>query len=247
MRTLNKYLITILLSCTLLPVMAQKGWYVGFQGGPTLVESTFSSLGEAHSRPGFIFGIGGGYRFCHLLSIEATAKWGEAALYAQDCCHKQNYWLGADGIRYYSPVLDAKGWHYTDLKSSLFQQHYGIQLNVNLLGFFHDTRHSHWRLELAPVVAAVGTRARLKSISQQAAVKDGNSHWHLGVGGHLQASYQLTELLQLGIYTGFTHLTGSPIDAIPSLEHNTNYVWEGGIKLSFTLKRCAKTTDKIRK
>ena len=80
------------------------------------------------------------------------------------------------------------GADYADLKSSVFLQQYGAQLNVNLLGFFRQTRQSRLRLELSPVLAAVGTKADVKTIADGSSLIKDNTRWHLGAGGKLQAS-----------------------------------------------------------
>ena len=109
-------------------------WYIGLQGGVPFGISTFSSFGADKTRAGFDAGLYGGYRFNPVLSLEAQAAWGRVNQSAQDCC--AGYWLGADGHRYEAAVAGMDGWRYADLKSGTFTQRYGLQLNVNLLGFF---------------------------------------------------------------------------------------------------------------
>ncbi len=230
MKILNRYLFAALLSFALLPAKAQH-WSVGVQGGMPFGVSTFSSFGADNTRMGYSAGLYGGYRFNPVLSLEATAKWGEVNLSAKDCCVERHLWLGADGVRYNAPVLDMNGWGYENLKSSVFMQHYGLQLNVNVLGFFNATRHSRWTLEVSPLLAAVGTIATVNAISDGAEAIKGNALWHLGAGGSLQAAYQVTKHLDVGVYSGLTYLTGNAFDGMPEYRHETNYVWESGIKI----------------
>ncbi len=245
MRVFRKYLLTALLSLAALTAFAQptateKGWFVGVQGGMPFGVSTFSSFGADKTRIGYSAGLYGGYRFNPVLSLEATAKWGEINLSAKDCCIDRHLWLGSDGVRYNAPVLDMNGWGYDNLKSNVFMQHYGLQLNVNILGFFNATKHSRWTLEVSPLLAAVGTKATLKTIGGNAEISKGDTQWHLGAGGNLQAGYQATKHLNIGVYSGITYLTGDPMDGMPEYRHDANYVWESGIKIGIKFGKKSK-------
>lgn len=188
-------------------------WHVGINGGVPLGWSTFKARG------GYGAGVFGGYRFSPVLSLEAQAAWGKVKQEVRDCC--AGYWLGADGNRYEAAVAGMDGLDYKGLRSEVFLQRYGLQLNVNLLGFFHATKDSRWTVELSPSVSAVGT----------------DSRWHLGVGGNLQAGYRITRYLDAGIYSGLTHLTGDPMDGIPRYLHKENFIWESGIRIGWTFGR----------
>lgn len=253
MKKTKKYILTAaVLSLVLIPAVAQEqagskptatdnGWFVGAQGGVPFGVSTFSSFGADKTRAGYSFGLYGGYRFNPVLSLEVTAKWGEVNLSAQDCCIDHNLWLGADGVRYNAPVLDRNGWGYDNLKSNVFMQHYGLQLNVNILGFFDKTKHGRWTLEISPLLAAVGTKATVSAITDAAEAIKGNNKWHLGAGGNLQAGFQATKHLNIGVYSGITYLTGKRIDGMPESRHKANYIWESGIKIGFTFGKGRKS------
>lgn len=216
------------------------GWYVGLQGGMPFGFSTFSSFGADRTHAGWSAGVYGGYRFSPVLSLEAVARWGGLNLSARNCCFAGNYWLGADGLRYEAPVLDGAGWHYSDLKSRVSMQSYGLQLNVNVLGFFHATKASRWTLEIAPTLAAVGTKASVRTLSDNTETMRGDSRWHLGVGGNMQAAYRIGKHLNVGIYSGLTYLTGDRMDGMPEHLHKNNFVWESGIRLGWTFGRKGK-------
>ena len=208
------------------------GWYAGIQGGVPFGVSALSSFGTDKTRAGWSAGIYGGYRFSPVLSLEAQAAWGEMNLSARDCC--PGYWLGSDGYLYESAVAGMTGWDWHDLKSRVFTQRYGVQLNVNLLGFFATTKHSRWTLELAPHLYAVGTKAEFRTLAGNDRAMKGAARWHLGAGGNLQAGYAVTEHLRLGIYTGLTYLTGQPLDGTPGHLHKANCIWESGLKLGWS-------------
>ncbi len=217
------------------PTTAEKGWYVGLQGGLPFGVSTFSSFGADKTRVGYSAGLYGGYRFNPVLSLEATAKWGEANLSAKDCCIERHLWLGSDGVCYNAPVLDMNSWGYDNLKSNVFMQHYGLQLNVNILGCFNQTKHGRWTLEVSPLLTAVGTRATVSAISDGVEANEGNTQWNLGAGGNLQAGFHATKNLNIGVYSGITYLTGNRMDGMPEFRHKANYIWESGIKIGLKL------------
>ncbi len=227
------------------PTATEQGWFVGAQGGVPFGVSTFSSFGADKTRMGWSAGLYGGYRFNEVLSLEATANMGEIYLSSKECCIDHNLWLGADGVRYNAPVLDMNGWGYDNLKSNVFMQHYGLRLNVNVLGFFNRTKHSRWTLEVSPLLAAVGTKSTIKTIDKSAEVSKGDTRWHLGAGGNLQAGYQLTRHLNIGVYSGITYLTGDRMDGVPEFRHEANFVWESGIKVGIKFGKGKKRTAPV--
>lgn len=218
------------------------GWYAGIQGGLPFGVSAFSSFGADKTRAGWSAGVYGGYRFNPVLSLEAQAAWGQVNLSARDCC--PDYWLGSDGNRYETAVAGMDGWNYGELKSRVTTQRYGVQLNVNLLGFFHATKGSRWTLELSPQLSAIGTEAAFRTVADNAEVMKGSTHWHFGAGGSVQAGYALTGNLHIGIYTGMTCLTGQPLDGTPEHRHKANYIWESGVKLGWSFGHKGKEVRK---
>lgn len=214
-----------------------KGWYGGIEGGVPFAMSTFSSFGADKTRAGYALGLFGGYRFNSVLSAELSAKWGKTNLSARDCCTEGCYWLGADGVTYHAPVAGFGGADYADLKSAVSLQQYGVRLNVNLLGLFHSLRDSRWKLELSPMLAAVGTKADVKTIEECKSIISDKSRWHLGAGGNLQASYAITERLSLGLYSGITCLTGKGMDGVSEHIHDGNLLWESGVRIGWTFSK----------
>ena len=212
-------------------------WYGGFEGGVPFGVSTFSSFGADKTRAGYALGLFGGYRFNSVLSAELSAKWGKTNLSARDCCTEGGYWLGADGVTYHAPVAGFGGADYADLKSTVKLQQYGLRLNVNLLGLFRSLRDSRWKLELSPMIAAVGTKADVKTIEECKSIISDKSRWHLGAGGNLQASYAVTDRLSLGLYSGITCLTGKGMDGVSEHIHDGNLLWESGVRIGWTFSK----------
>jgi OmpA-OmpF porin, OOP family len=214
-----------------------KGWYLGMDGGLPFGLSTFSSFGHDKTHLGWAAGIYGGYRFNPIFSAELSARYGEVNLSAQDCCVERNYWLGSDGILYKAGVLGMDSWEYAQLKSHVRMGWYGARIHVNLLGLLRNTAHSRWTVAVSPHLYAVTTCADIQTLADHAEVMKGSTRWHLGYEASLQAGYQLTSNLNLGIYSGLTRLSGERMDGMPEHLHKNNFVWESGIRLGISFSK----------
>ena len=214
-----------------------KGWYLGVDGGLPFGLSTFSSFGHDKTHMGWAAGIYGGYRFNPIFSAELSARYGEVNLSAQDCCVERNYWLGSDGMLYNASVLGMDSWEYAQLKSHVRMGWYGARGHVNLLGLLRNTAHSRWTVAVSPHLYAVTTCADIQTLADNAEVMKGSTRWHLGYGASLQAGYQLTSNLNLGIYSGLTRLSGERMDGMPEHLHKNNFVWESGIRLGISFSK----------
>ena len=214
-----------------------KGWYLGVDGGLPFGLSTFSSFGHDKTHLGWAAGIYGGYRFNPIFSAELSARYGKVNLSAQDCCVERNYWLGSDGMLYKASVLGMDSWEYAQLKSHVRMGWYGARVHVNLLGLLRNTAHSRWTVAVSPHLYAVTTCADIQTLADHAEVMKGSTHWHLGYGASLQAGYQLTSNLNLGIYSGLTRLSGERMDGMPEHLHKNNFVWESGIRLGISFSK----------
>ena len=214
-----------------------KGWYLGMDGGLPFGLSTFSSFGHDKTHLGWAAGIYGGYRFNPIFSAELSARYGEVNLSAQDCCVERNYWLGSDGMLYNASVLGMDSWEYAQLKSHVRMGWYGARGHVNLLGLLRNTAHSRWTVAVSPHLYAVTTCADIQTLADHAEVMKGSTRWHLGYGASLQAGYQLTSNLNLGIYSGLTRLSGERMDGMPEHLHKNNFVWESGIRLGISFSK----------
>lgn len=214
-----------------------KGWYLGVDGGLPFGLSTFSSFGHDKTHLGWAAGIYGGYRFNPIFSAELSARYGEVNLSAQDCCVERNYWLGSDGMLYKASVLGMDSWEYAQLKSHVRMGWYGARVHVNLLGLLRNTAHSRWTVAVSPHLYAVTTCSDIQTLADHAEVMKGSTRWHLGYGASLQAGYQLTSNLNLGIYSGLTRLSGERMDGMPEHLHKNNFVWESGIRLGISFSK----------
>ena len=215
-------------------VHTSNGWYVGASGGVPFGVSTFSSFGADKTRFGWAASAFGGYRFNPVLSLELSAKIGQTTLAVRKNDVNADYWLGNDIVRYYAPVIDMLGWDYSNLTSKVHLQQYGLQCNINIPGLFYSGNNCRWIFELSPVVSTVNTRADFITIAENEKVVEGKTKWHLGIGGNVQAGYRVAKHLSVGIYGGITHLTGEHYDKLPEHLYNDNYIYEGGVKLTWS-------------
>ena len=108
---------------------------------------------------------------------------------------------------------------------------------MNLLGLLRNTAHSRWTVAVSPHLYAVTTCADIQTLADHAEVMKGSTRWHLGYGASLQAGYQLTSNLNLGIYSGLTRLSGERMDGMPEHLHKNNFVWESGIRLGISFSK----------
>ena len=224
------------------------GWYAGVEGGVPFAVGTFSSFVDGNVRAGWSAGVFAGYAFSRVVSLEAQAAWGRAGLGPRPCCSATNYWLGSDGAVYYAPVDGMEGWDYSSLKSRVALQSYGVQLNVDVLPWLGAPQSGRWSLAVSPRIAAVGTKAKLYETATGRCVAGRPVRWHLAGGFRLQAGYAVSDKLRLGVYTGMTFLTGGRMDGIPRRSHSSNYLWESGVRLSFSFgkaKRKAEPSVKV--
>lgn len=222
------------------------GFYVGLHTGMPVAEANFASFAADKYRPAWSMGIHTGYRFTEAWSLELTAAWGQLFLAEQDCCQRYGYILGSDLERYLPRLFptDMEGITYADLLSRVFVQRYGVQVNMNLLGLFVPAGTSPWRLELSPALYAVGTSATLVAKTGKAPLAENVSSWHLGYGAQLSASYALTERMRVGLYGGFTQLTGKPMDGTPRM-HSTHYIADAGVKFTLSLGKGAEAVKRV--
>ena len=213
-----------------------RGWYLGVQAGMPYAEANFSSFGADRLRPGWNAGLHTGYAFSRIISLEFFANWGQQVLTVQDCCFVRDYFLGEDFKRYRVAPEGMNGHYYKDLKSNAFLQRYAMQANVNILGFFEQTKESPWKLELSPSISLVCSNTDIKTKNDNEIVKEDVYKCNFGIGGNLGLSYDINDDINLGIYGGFTHLAGNPIDAMPKL-HTTNFIMDLGMKISINLSK----------
>lgn len=215
-------------------VKAQNNVYVGANAGLNVGIADFSSFGADKFHPGWTFGVIGGYQLNAVWSFEASGSWGQMTMVERACCYDRNYFLGSDFKRYKFVKDGAEGYYYKDLKNQVFLQRYGIQANMNVLGFFRNASIKGLKAELSPALYLAGTQADILRKSDNASVFSCINRWHLGYGFNIQVSYPLTELSSIAVYSGFTQFTGSPIDGMPVL-HVTNCVVDAGLKFTFSL------------
>ena len=250
----RRIVLTVLLGGAILQAYAQevpkerttvRGWYAGLRGGLSAGTSTFVSAAADKYRPGWSAGFFGGYRFNSVFSLEGVLKWGQVTLGIRKGDVDANYWLGRDLMRYHAPVIDFEGWNYNDLKSRVNVRSFGLQGNIDLLGFFRSG-NCRWRMELSPLVSVVRTKADFMVISDNKTVMGLESQWHIGWGGEAQIGYRVSEHWGIGIYSGFMQLAGKRLDRIPEQGYKTNLLREGGLKLTYAFGKKVKRAEALK-
>ena len=243
MRTHKLFLTFAILSGLALGVRAQEKapalqpadgpWYIGIGGGTSFGQATFYSITEEGIRSwGLQGGLFGGYRFNRLISLEAGLQVGGQSQFNLDCCP---YWLGIDGTWKATQVIDKDGWYFDDLQVATRWAKFAIQANINMLSFIRG--NDRWSLDLSPQISVLNTKSKwMGNLSNgqgyHEELQPGN--WHLGLGGQVGAGFAFTPNWKLGLYGGITALTGKRFDCIPNKAHNTNLIWDAGLKLTFT-------------
>ena len=207
------------------------GWYVGLQGGTSFGQATFASITEHRIHWGAQGGLLAGYGLNNFLSLEASVQYGGQTQSALDCCP---YWLSADGQRYMTPVLDAQGWSYQDLSTTTKWGKAALQVNLDLIGLF--ARGARLWLNISPQIAAVMTQTTLTTPDNATA---NPRQWHFGYGGQASLGYRFGEHLGAALYGGVSSLTGERFDNIPYHCHETNLIWDAGLKLTYHFGKTA--------
>ena len=243
MRTHKLFLTFAILSGLALGVRAQEKapalqpadgpWYIGIGGGTSFGQATFYSITEEGIRSwGLQGGLFGGYRFNRLVSLEAGLQMGGQSQFNLDCCP---YWLGTDGVWQATQVIDKDGWYFDDLQVATRWAKFAVQANFNMLSFIRG--NDRWSLDLSPQISVLNTKSKwMGNLSDGQGYHEElqPANWHLGLGGQVGAGFAITPNWKLGLYGDITALTGKRFDCIPNKAHNTNLIWDAGLKVTFT-------------
>ena len=210
----------------------QNPWYVGLQGGTSFGQCTFWSINQDGVRSwGLQGGLFGGYRFNRLISLEGGFQYGGQSQYNLECCP---YWLSVNGDWKATQVIDKDGWYYSDIETATRWFKFALQGNFDMLSFIKG--NNSWSLDLSPQISLVNTQTTWKgNLSKSGAYHEEaqEPNWHLGLGGQIAAGYAFDDNWKVGIYGGVTALTGKRFDMIPNKYHNTNLIWDAGLKLTY--------------
>ena len=210
-------------------------WYIGMQGGIPLGVSTFSSFGADNARVGYQVGAMIGYRINHLFSTEFSTTFGRVELGSNKCC--TDYWLGADGMHYVSPVAGMRGYYYRNLYSSVAMQQLGLHFNIDLTQLIKHNETTRWSVLLSPAIYGVGTQASMKAAESHNQLFKTNRQFNFGVGAGVGIGYRIAEQWSIRFSSGLNCITGSHYDGIPDADHNENFVWNNSLSFIWQLGR----------
>ena len=200
-------------------------WYAGVQGGTSFGQATFRSITVHQVHWGAQGGFFGGYRFNRLLSLEAAFQYGTQDQAALDCCP---YWLSEAEVRYMAPILDVNGWYYEDLETSTRWGKVSLQVGFDLLSLF-SRPDCRWSLAVAPQLSAVTTLTTLVTPDREI---PHDRQWHLGWGGQTSVGYRFSDRVGVALYGTLTCLTGERLDRIPIHAHESNLLWDAGMRVN---------------
>lgn len=210
------------------PAKSSLRWYAGVEGGVSLGMSTLSSF-TSHGSAGWNAGLLGGYRITPLLSAEIGISFGGLKLGANNCC--QDYFLGADGVRYLSRVAGMDNYSYKDIYSSVSMQQYTLRLNIDMLQIVKPNWDKRWSLNVSPAIYGINSTATLKT-SNVTIIKQ-NSQFQFAAGAGIGVGYQITKNLGVGVRSGVVWVFGKHFDGISSTDHSNNMIWNNTLTLTW--------------
>jgi len=212
---------------------AENSWYIGIGGGTSFGQCTFYSITEEGIRNwGLQGGLFGGYRFNRLISLEAGFQYGSQSQFNLSCCP---YWVSTTGEWKATQVIDVDGWYFNDLEVATRWFKFAIQGNFDVLSFIKG--NERWSLDLSPQISVINTKSKwMGELSNKQGYHQEiqPDNWHLGLGGQVGAGFAITPNWKVGLYAGITALTGKRFDCIPNKVHQTNIIWDAGLKLTYT-------------
>ena len=202
-------------------------WFAGISGAATLGQCTFRSVTTDRNNLGGTFGIFGGRRLGSVFALEASATIGSIQLTAQTC---DPFWLSAtDHQAYFAPVIDQDGDFYKNLTASVHTAKLALQIDIDLLKIFTQPRN-RFSLTVAPQISLVSTKNKITSDHFHQKYHRQN---HLGCGAQAAIGCLVSKNIEIQIFGGVTSLSGHRFDNIPKHHHESNLIWDGGIKIAY--------------
>ncbi len=170
--------------------------------------------------------------------MEGAATFGSTKLTAQDC---DPFGLSmSDGQPYYAPVIDQTGDFYKNITAKPKFTKFALQLDIDFLKLFTGPC-SKLSLSIAPQISAVITKNKLTS----AVINNKyDQQSHFGYGAQAAFGFFVAQKVQVQLFGGITALSGDRIDNIPKHHHESNLLWNGGIKIAYRPGRsCGKINE----
>lgn len=209
-----------------------KTLYLGTEIGTSIGNSSFKSFGVNKTNLGLKVGGFGGFYINRFLSTELSLSYSNMKLSAYDCC--QNLWL-CENNRYFGPVSGKQNYAYNDLYSNINLYEIGAKLNIDFIRMQHP--NAKFIATLSPTLSLITSNAKVNTISNEENVIQSDNQLHIGVGTEAGIGYRFSKNFALKLYSALTYLTNKNFDGMPNADHKTNFVWNKGIKLIFSLNR----------
>ena len=205
-------------------------WFVGLSGGMALGQCTFRSVTQDKKNFGGSAGIFGGYSFNSVFALEGAASLGSMKLSAQSC---DPYWLSDNDQTYFAPVIDQTGDFYRNITAKNKFSKFALQLDIDILKIFTEPCNK-FSIVVAPQISIVNTKNKLSSdiLDHKYA-----SQTHFGYGAQAAIGCFVSKRIDIQIFCGLTALTGDRIDNLPKHHHESNHLWDGGIKIAYRFGR----------
>ncbi len=218
-----------------------KGFYAGLSGSLASGICTFTS-----DKPGFQGNVFAGYRVSKLFSIEAGFGFGKLTMSARECCSnhpginndENSYWRSfVDNDWHVIPVKSDNGCWYSKLEGKTNYFKGVLQANFNVLSFLYNKEEfEEWMLEISPRMGFMSTKTTLTGPSTLSGLTESidDSQTHFIWGGQASVAYNFKCGFGLGVYGAVDMLSGDNFDFIPEHVHNSNYIWDLGLKFTYT-------------
>lgn len=208
----------------------QNHWYFGASGGTELGQCTFRSITDDKNKLGGTVGIFGGYELSPVFSVEAAANIGSMKLHAQEC---DPFWLSDEHKTYFAPVIDHNGVFYRDITAKSKNVKLALQLNIDILKIFTEPCN-RLSLTISPQISYINTKTKYDADNFS---KKFDAQHHFGYGAQAAFGCFVAKKIQLQLYAGITSLAGDRFDNIPKHHHESNFIWDGGIKIAYRMRR----------
>lgn len=215
---------------------SESPWYIGAKSSVIFGGGSSTSFGAGKTRPGYNAGALVGYQINPIFSTEISVVTGHVELAARGCC-AANYWLGANGTRYFAPLTQQVSYSYSDIYSSVTLQQLGLQFNINLIHLINRTSDSRWSILVSPAIYSIGSKAIIKTSFGSKTIFTRDYRMVFGAGTDVALEYAITKSLGVRLGAGINVPTGNNFDGMPKGVHGKNFLWNSNLAFTWRFGR----------